>query len=118
MQQQKKNGIAQTTLTRNYERLDHDIYKAVEEAKNKSHVKIEYKGENWTIEKIARENGVDAESLKKYFKQYENIEKAVEEAKKVSREKRGKIEYKGENLTIGEIAKKERNWKYSIKKIL
>ncbi len=107
----KKAGVKRDTLETHYNESG-NIYEAVEyclELKRKAEEsKVNYNGERRTITSIAKEIGIDKKTLKKYYEQTGDIEKAIEayqEAKQKSEE--SKLEYKGELKSLKSIAKDE-----------
>lgn len=107
----KKEGLKGDTLKR-YLQNGYDIYKAVEICKenrlNAEKAKVMYKGQKRTLTSIARELGISKETLKKYYEQTQDIDKAIElySVKKQEVED-SKIEYKGERKFLKEIARDE-----------
>ena len=72
--------------------------------------KIEYNGKQMSLRAIAIQERINRITLRKYYKQTENIYKAVEQSKAVARGPNGpieKIEYKGEQLALKTIARQE-----------
>ena len=72
--------------------------------------KIEYNGKQMSLRAIAIQERINRITLGKYYKQTENIYKAVEQSKAVARGPNGpieKIEYKGEQLALKTIARQE-----------
>ena len=111
----KKEGIVPATLKRYYNQTG-NIYEAVEQSKagangpRGSIEKIEYNGEQLALKAIARQEKISYVTLIKYYNQTGNIKEAVEQSKAVAIGPRGsieKIEYNGEQLALGTIAKKE-----------
>lgn len=107
----KKAGVKRDTLETHYNKSG-NIYEAVEyclELKRKAEEsKVNYNGERRTITSIAKEIGIDKKTLKKYYEQTGDIEKAIEayqEAKQKSEE--SKLEYEGELKSLKSIAKDE-----------
>lgn len=107
----KKEGLKGDTLKR-YLQNGYDIYKAVEICKenrlNAENAKVMYNGQKRTMTSIARELGISKETLKKYYEQTQDIDKAIElySIKKQEVED-SKIEYKGERKFLKEIARDE-----------
>ena len=107
----KREGLKRDTLERNYNNTE-NIYDAVkvclEKKKKAEEAKVTYKGESRTITSVAKELGISKETLKKYYKKSESIEKAIEMFKKNKQEvEDSKIEYKGDHKFLKAIAREE-----------
>ena len=109
----KREGLSYSTLMKEFQELQ-DIYEAVENLKNqknqpKKHdtLIVEYNGQKTRIGTIAREQDISPIVLKRTFEKIGNIYEAIETCKKNKMAPREYIEYNGEELTIGTIAKKE-----------
>lgn len=107
----KREGLKRDTLERNYNNTE-NIYDAVkvclEKKKKAEEAKVTYKGESRTITSIAKELGISKETLKKYYKKSESIEKAIEMFNKNKQEvEDSKIEYKGDHKFLKAIAREE-----------
>ena len=107
----KKEGLKGDTLKR-YLQNGYDIYKAVEICKenrlNAEKAKVMYKGQKRTLTSIARELGISKGTLKKYYEQTQDIDKAIElYSMKKQEVEDSKIEYKGERKFLKEIARDE-----------
>ena len=107
----KKEGLKGDTLKR-YLQKGYDIYKAVEICKenrlNAETTKVMYKGQKRTLTSIARELGISKGTLKKYYEQTQNIDKAIElYSMKKQEVEDSKIEYKGKKKFLKEIAREE-----------
>ena len=76
----------------------------LDDIKNTLDNKIEYNGEQLALKTIAKKEGINQETLRKYYKQTGNIYIAVEQSKAVTIEK---IEYNGEQLALRTIARNE-----------
>lgn len=76
--------------------------------KKAEEAKVTYKGESRTITSVAKELGISKETLKKYYKKSESIEKAIEMFNKNKQEvEDSKIEYKGDHKFLKAIAREE-----------
>lgn len=107
----KREGLKRDTLERNYNNTE-NIYDAVkvclEKKKKAEEAKVTYKGESRTITSVAKELGISKETLKKYYKKSESIEKAIEMFNKNKQEvEDSKIEYKGDHKFLKAIAREE-----------
>lgn len=107
----KREGLKRDTLERNYNNTE-NIYDAVkvclEKKKKAEEAKVTYKGESRTITSVAKELGISKETLKKYYKKSESIEKAIEMFNKNKQEvEESKIEYKGDYKFLKAIAREE-----------
>ena len=107
----KREGLKRDTLERNYNNTE-NIYDAVkvclEKKKKAEEAKVTYKGESRTITSVAKELGISKETLKKYYKKSESIEKAIEMFNKNKQEvEDSKIEYKGDYKFLKAIAREE-----------
>lgn len=107
----KREGLKRDTLERNYNNTE-NIYDAVkvclEKKKKAEEAKVIYKGESRTITSVAKELGISKETLKKYYKKSESIEKAIEMFNKNKQEvEESKIEYKGDYKFLKAIAREE-----------
>ena len=109
----KKEELSSDCLTRIY-LATLDIYEAVQIAKTTPNIRteriqrIEYNGERITLEQIAQKEGIDYDSLRKYYKKTQDIYEAVQICFEDLSRKVKKIEYKnGEMLPISVIAKRE-----------
>lgn len=107
----KREGLKRDTLERNYNNTE-NIYDAVkvclEKKKKAEEAKVTYKGESRTITSVAKELGISKETLKKYYKKSESIEKAIEMFNKNKQEvEESKIEYKGDHKFLKAIAREE-----------
>lgn len=107
----KREGLKRNTLERNYNNTE-NIYDAVkvclEKKKKAEEAKVTYKGESRTITSVAKELGISKETLKKYYKKSESIEKAIEMFNKNKQEvEESKIEYKGDHKFLKAIAREE-----------
>jgi len=107
----KKEGLKSDTLKRYYSKLG-DIYDAVEicakNRKSAEEAKVKYNGEQRTITSIAKELGISKKTLKKYYKETGDINKAIElyyENKKKAED--SKIQYNGEYKFLKAIARDE-----------
>ena len=106
----KKEDLKIESLQKFYEQANHDIYEAVrltKEAKLKRNGSILYNGRMMSILAIANENGLEHHSLGNYYKQTNDIYKAVELTKEAKDRHRGIIEYKGKIMSISGIAELE-----------
>lgn len=91
-----------------YLRETGDIYEAVKKAKEgqqRYQGTIPYKGKTTNINQIAKENNVNPLSLKKYYKQTGDIDKAIEITKEKQLITNDKIMYNGQFTTLTELAK-------------
>lgn len=107
----KREGLKRDTLERNYNNTE-NIYDAVkvclEKKKKAEEAKVTYKGESRTITSVAKELGISKETLKKYYKKSESIEKAIEMFNQNKQEvEESKIEYKGDYKFLKAIAREE-----------
>ena len=107
----KREGLKRDTLERNYNNTE-NIYDAVkvclEKKKKAEEAKVTYKVESRTITSVAKELGISKETLKKYYKKSESIEKAIEMFNKNKQEvEESKIEYKGDYKFLKAIAREE-----------
>ena len=105
----QKEGLTFSTLKKEYEK-NGNIYRAIENCKDKTWKKIEYYGEKMTIRSIAKKEGIEADPLRKKFSETKDIYTAVEICKINQKKYNDRIEYidyNGEKLAIESIAKKE-----------
>ena len=102
----KIHDLERHAVTKYYEKYK-DIDKAIElakESKEKQNGTIEYNGKKMTISGIANLEDIKRDSLKKYYEQYNNINKAVLIAKEAQRRRREAI-YKNGKTSIDSFAK-------------
>ena len=105
-----QEGIGKDLLRRYYNQTG-NIYEAVEQSKAVASgpiEKIEYNGEQMSLNAIAKKEGIDPSTLIKYYNQTGNINEAVEQSKTVARGSIKKIEYNGEQLSLKAIARQEK----------
>ena len=110
----KEEGIKDAKTLKKYYDQTGDIYKAIKKCQDN---KIEYNGEMLTINAIARKTSLKGDTLKKYYEKTGSIYEAVRQCSELrKKQEEAKIEYKGEMLTITEIARRAGPSKTSLKK--
>ena len=105
----REEGLSRKTLGEQYKKTK-DIYIAVnicKENQEKSRSKIEYNGEELTLNAIAQKEGLTYKALDSRYKETKDIYIAVKICKEKQEEFRGNIEYYGEILTLNAIAQKK-----------
>lgn len=107
----KREGLKRDTLEKHYNRTG-DIYEAVAYCQNlkkeREEAKVTYNGEQRTITSIARELHIDKATLKKYYEQTGDIDKAIElYYERLQETEDSKVLYKGKKKTIKQISREE-----------
>ena len=108
----RRTHLHRESLQQAYEEMG-DIYKAIQRCKDdikKLEENIVYNGEKLTIRAIAKKEDIVLGALRKKFHEIKDIYEAVRICKEQKKEKKDSIqylEYKGERLSIGAIARKE-----------
>lgn len=99
-------GTTGDTLKRYYEQTG-DIYEAIKQYYQKKDEyesgRIEYKGELKFLRTIAKDEGVAETTLRRYYKKYGNIDKAVYMAK-IHRSRNQKVTIKNTELSLSDLS--------------
>lgn len=99
-------GTTGDTLKRYYEQTG-DIYEAIKQYYQKKNEyesgRIEYKGELKFLRTIAKDEGVAETTLRRYYKKYGNIDKAVYMAK-IQRSRNQKVTIRNTELSLSDLS--------------
>lgn len=102
----QREGIPYATLATNLKRTN-NIYDAVELTKATKRKKEEslvvYKGEKRPISWIAKKENVARSTLERYFKKYQNIDKAIFMAR-IQKVKNTKVKINGTNVSVSDLS--------------